>query len=304
MPMLPQILLTTTVLALGAAWGQCRPVRGERIMAEDLAAAVPAFAAAPGRVVAPAPLAGSERRFERAEMERVARRLGLAVTAAQSAQWPESVCFAYALAPLTEDRLRQALAKTEPALAEGEIVDFSRFPVPEGPIEFLAATGTPDRRDGSRLLRGGVAYAVGRKQPVWVRVRAHQRAVSLKARQDLAAGEPIDATAVELTPAPGKAGITRLEELDGLVPRRSIAAGTTLTRGMFGRARDVDAGQTISVSVRSGRARLSFQARAETSGSAGDQVLVRSPVSNQRLRVRVSGRGRAAMDVAPITEKE
>lgn len=297
------LLLFSIVIA---AWPQCLPVQSERILAEDLARAIPAFAEARGQLVALSPLAGAERRFLRAELVRTATRLGLRETSIRPETWPESVCFAYPEGPLDQERLERALREVPGGGLEVDIVDYSRFPVPPGPIEFARPNLSPDRADGTRLLRGSVVYSVGRRQPIWVRVRPRAQRLVLVAARDVEAGESLTAESVRSEPnTPGRGrGIASLSEIEGLSPRRGIQAGTRLERNMFTRVRDVDPGQTIQVSVTSGAAKLGFEARAETGGFAGDQILIRSPLSAQRLKVRVAGRGKAEIDVSVPAAEE
>lgn len=299
------LLLLFSIAA--AAWPQCLPIQAERITADDLAKAVPAFAEARGQWVALSPLAGAERRFLRAELVRVARRLNLSESSIQPDAWPEAICFAYPEGPLDQSRLERALAEAAGGPLEADVIDFSRFPVPPGPIEFSRTSLSPDRADGTRLLRGSVVYAPGRKQPIWVRVRPRAQRQALVAARELHPGETLDASAVRSEPAPTHTGpaIAALSEIEGLAPRRAIPAGTRLMRSMFARHRDVDPGQTVQVRVSSGSARLGFEARAETGGFTGDQILIRSPLSEQRVKVKVAGRGRAEIDVTlpPVEEK-
>lgn len=293
-------------LACSGVWSQCLPIQAERIFAEDLAKAVPAFAEARGQWVALSPLAGAERRFLKAELVRLARRLGLGEGAIRSAEWPESVCFAYPESPLDQTRLELALANAAGGPVEADVIDFSRFPVPPGPIEFARGGLTSDRADGARLLRGSVLYAPGRKQPIWVRIRPRIQRHVLVTLRELQPGEVVDAGAVrsEPTTLQGGPALSSLSEIEGLSARRAIPAGTRITRSLFVRARDVDPGQTVKVQVSSGAARLNFEARAETGGFSGDQILIRSPLSDQRVKVRVAGRGRAEIEVSSPIEKE
>ena len=89
-----------------AARGQCLPVRGERILAGDLARAVPAFAGlAPELVLGYAPAPGARRVYGAAELSRLARRYGLA------AEPGMEVCFARPLETLTSERVAAARAR-------------------------------------------------------------------------------------------------------------------------------------------------------------------------------------------------
>ncbi len=54
----------------------------------------------------------------------------------------------------------------------------------------------------------------------------------------------------------------------------------------------VDRGDRVEVEVQSGPARLSFEAHAETTGRAGDSILVRNPENGRLFQARVVGKGK------------
>jgi flagella basal body P-ring formation protein FlgA len=276
---------------------ECLPIHGDRIRAEDLAPVIAEFGAARGRTLAPAPLAGAERRFPAAELRRLARRLGLTVS--QTTNWPESVCFGYLSRPLTLEAVDRAIRRSTGPGASFEVVEFTLFPVPLGDIVFKNISLRPDRRDGTRLLHGSVEYAPARRVPVWARLRALEKPKGLVAAQDLRAGVTIEASQVRLADLDYAIGplLTAPEDIRGLTPRHAIAAGTPLTPRMLIRSRDVDPGQTVQVRVRAGAARLSFESRAETGGYTGDQILLKNPVSGQRFKAKVEGQARASVNV-------
>ena len=72
-------MLLLVLAALVPAGAQCLPVSGERILAGDMARAVPVFAGlAPELALGSAPAAGARRTYGAAELTRLARRYGLA----------------------------------------------------------------------------------------------------------------------------------------------------------------------------------------------------------------------------------
>jgi hypothetical protein len=58
---------------------------------------------------------------------------------------------------------------------------------------------------------------------------------------------------------------------------------------------DVERGDKIAIEVSSGAARLTFDATAESSGRAGDSIMVRNPESGRLFRAKVEGKGRASV---------
>jgi hypothetical protein len=148
-------------------------LEGSRILGRDLAAADPEFAGlASEAAFAPAPLAGVERVFHTEEVARIARDHALPPPGRIV-----EVCFVRKTAALTPAWLTAAIGEAlsaDGAARHVEILDFSRYPVAEGTLEFprgaLAATG---------VWHGRVVTAEGRSTPVWVRVKVTDAATGL-----------------------------------------------------------------------------------------------------------------------------
>jgi hypothetical protein len=216
----------------------CQTVDGDRILAKDLAAARPEFAALdPSLEIGLAPFARAVRSMRTAELSGLAAKHGLAVAGPIA-----DVCFERAAEPLTAVRLLPVLEK---ALGETgiEILDWSRYTLPTGTIEFARAGLTP-----SGLWRGRVVYPGGRSTPVWVKIRiAARKAMD---REESAAPQPPSSQP------------------------------------------EVGRGDRVAVEVHSGAARLAFQGETESSGRAGDSVLVRNPENGRLFQARVEGKGK------------
>ncbi len=277
----------------------CIAVEGEQILARHLAEAVPAFARLEGEAVlgyAPAP--GARRILTAQEVARLAARHGLAVEGRE-------VCLERALAPLTAQKvveaLRRALGRED---ARIELLDFSRYPVPPGELEFPRSGlgAPPGGRAQAMLWRGRLRYDGRRSLPVWARVRIAASGKRLVAAENLAPGKPVEARQLRLEEGEwfplGEAPLEAVEAAAGLLPRRWIPAGTVLYARMLAPPREVERGQTVAVEVVSGGAQLRFQARAETGGRAGDVILVRHPSNGRRLAARVEGPGKAVIDAS------
>ena len=72
------MLLISCSWACSCAVAACLPITADRIRAQDLARANPAFSAVePGREIGPAPLAGVQRVMAAEEVVRLARRFGV-----------------------------------------------------------------------------------------------------------------------------------------------------------------------------------------------------------------------------------
>ena len=56
--------------------------------------------------------------------------------------------------------------------------------------------------------------------------------------------------------------------------------------------REVERGDKIAVEVSSGGALLAFEATAESSGRAGDSIVVRNPENGRLFQAKVEGKGK------------
>lgn len=284
--------------AMAAARAACVAVATDRILAGDLARVAPAFAAlAADTPLAYTPAPGSVRHFRPPELERIARAHRLAITSAAA-----GACFERQAAPLQRERVLEALRAALPdASVQLELLDFQRTPVPAGTLEF-PRSGLLARDRGPAIWRGRLKYSTTRSVPVWARVRLSAPREAVIALEDLAPGKPVAATQVKLEKIDAHPfappAIASVGEVIGRVSRRRIARGEALRPGSLALADAVQRGDTVTVDVSSGAARLTFQARAESAGRAGDTVLVRNPANGRRFRARVVGQGAVAVDAA------
>jgi hypothetical protein len=168
-------------MCLAARAEPCAVVVGIHILGRDLAAAVPDLAGLdPEADIAPAPWAGVERVFHTEEVVRIAREHAL-----PPPDRTVEVCFVRKTLALTTEQLGPVIERALIADRAGarippdaaprvEILDFSRYPVPEGTLDFprgaLAASG---------VWHGRIVTPEGRSTPVWVRVRVTDAATGL-----------------------------------------------------------------------------------------------------------------------------
>src|SRR5256885_11100107 len=111
----------------------CLPVTGDRIVARDVAAVTPAFAALdPELALAFAPLPGVQRNLGGPELVRIASRFGLKLSSAPD------ICFEVPTRKLTRDEVLAAMQAALPDV-EIELLDMSRYPIPEGSVSFARA---------------------------------------------------------------------------------------------------------------------------------------------------------------------
>ncbi len=113
-------------------------------------------------VVSLAPAPGVARRFDVAELRRIAARLELAA--------PErEVCVMRPVSPPDPERMLEAMRASLPG-ARIELVDYGRFPVPVGTLEF-PVTGLRQLPAGA-IWNGFVRYGGRRRAAVWAKVKA------------------------------------------------------------------------------------------------------------------------------------
>ena len=283
--------LVWILAAGGPLWSQCLDVAGERILARDLARAVPAFSSLPGELpVGFAPSAGARRQYGHAELERLARRYGVELS-------PEAAaCFVRRLDLLTPQRMTEALAAALPG-AQIEIVDYSRQPTPAGALRFpLSGLETAHSSGTAQLWRGYVAPAGGDDFPVWVKVRIRQPGQQVFAVQALPAGKPITREQLRLEDNEGPGLGPDIDQIVGKIPRRSISAGAPVRLEWLAEAPEVERGQKVRVEVVSGLAHLRLEAQAQSTGRRGETIALRNPGTGKIFRGRVMGRGWVAVE--------
>jgi flagella basal body P-ring formation protein FlgA len=286
------------MILLAALAATCIAVEGDRVRAADLAAAVPAFAAlAPDETLGYAPAPGSRRMLSARELGRIAGRYGIALPAAPG------VCIERAMERLTEERVLAALrAAAGNPEARIELVEFGRYPVPRGDLEFTRAgyTPPPEGTKAPVVWRGKLKYAGNRSVPVWARVRISVPGTRLVAAEDLPAGRPIQASQLRIEAAElplfSSPGLQSAEAAAGRTPRRMIRAGAPVPADILEAPHEIERGEMVSVEVTSGAAQLSLKAKAETAGRKGDLVMLRNPDSGRRFQGRVEGQGKVTID--------
>jgi flagella basal body P-ring formation protein FlgA len=305
---IPVLAIGLAAVAVGAAaeTPACASLSGDRILARDLAAVEPEFAAVPPQTeLATAPLPGARRTFRAAELASLAERYSL-----PSAGLRE-ICFEWPMERLDPARIAQAIQSALGiAGANIEIAETSLYPVPRGRLEFsrdrLGAPASPEQRSPV-LWPGDVVYGSGRRFAIWARVRITASCTRLVAVENLRSGQPIEARAIALKtekcfPRGGDRDAAAVpDQVEGMQPVRPIAAGQEVRLDQLAPPNDINRGEMVSVEVRIGAAHLAFSGRAESAGRAGDQVSIRNLQSNRVFQARVSGKGKALVLAASST---
>jgi flagella basal body P-ring formation protein FlgA len=276
----------------------CQSIEGDRILAKDLAAALPAFSRIPSEMIlANSPQPGFKRILHSNELKSLARRYGIEYDTTAG------VCFGWAMQPLDRARIIEAMqASLQAPGARIEIVETSMYQVPRGRMEFprerLGTPATPEQREPV-LWRGDVVYGGQHRFAVWARVRVKISCQRVIANEDLKPGRPIAAGQIRVEdgvcfPEPPSAA-TGKDRIAGMLPLRTIPAGAEVRVNWLARPYDVARGELVDVEVLSGTARLRFSAPAESDGRLGDSVAIRNPLSNRVFQARVRGRSKVLL---------
>jgi flagella basal body P-ring formation protein FlgA len=264
----------------------------DKILARDLAAALPQWAAVGGdSAIVPAPIPGVQRVLHVAELRRLAQRWNVAMDSGESAE--RDLCFAIPVAAVDPARMLAAMQQQYPA-ARIEILEASRQQAPEGEVVFpstgLHATAT------SGYWAGFVRYGSDRRFAIWARVKITAPVARVVATRPVKAGQILDAADLrsetqETFPSTDHF-VTSVEEAAGRVARRTIPSGAFLRPAWLDAPKDVRPGDTVQVEVFQGAARLRLEGVAQGAGVAGDTIPVENPVSKRRFPARVEGKGK------------
>jgi len=87
-----------------------------------------------------------------------------------------------------------------------------------------------------------------------------------------------------------------MQVLVGRKPVRTLAAGTPVALAMLTIMHDVERGDRVEVEVTVGRAVLDFDATAESSGRAGESILVKNPDNGHSFLAKIQNKGHVVVE--------
>jgi flagella basal body P-ring formation protein FlgA len=208
------------------------------------------------------------------------------------------VCFERRTRVLTAEGIAAVMRETLGAEAQIEVLDFVRAPVPQGQLVFPAGN-LAAAVDGTVMWRGFIRRDEKNRTPVWAKARVRGSFRQVVAVGDLKPGKPIPESAVreetrQGTP-PSGAMAERIDQVAGRVVQRIIRAGTPVPLDAVAPPNEVVHGESVSVEVRCGAARLVFDGLAGSDGRKGQVVTVRNPASGKTFRARVEDRRKVAV---------
>ena len=270
-------------------------LRSDRILAGDLAAAIPELGQADrDAVLGYAPLPGIERRVSRGELLRWGQDLGLSLDADSL---PEAVILARKMRRLESSEVRQLVIEAiaeryqvGSAQVEVELHSFSEPLLPAEPLDFELASplqrlGRPTaltlRWTNARGHSGDLSFrATGRVRGSYAVARQ-----ALEARTELTAGD----FSFEEGSLPGNPSEYSLlaEQVEGQQLRQRLNAGQVLEKRMLEPSLAVKRGDLIALQFRSSGVVLRTAARAEQSGASGEIIRCRNLQSGTTVRARI-----------------
>ncbi len=208
--------MTLLLLAVLGAAPSCVEVRGDRILAGDLAARIPQLAPLdPSAVFGLAPRPGLERNLTAEEMQSFARRLGI------EAEVDRDVCVVGLRRKISHQEVEAALAGPLMALTGRpepiEILAISQREAPEGRLVFPPQSWTRDAGGNQLRWRGFIAAASGARYPVWATIRTNpesqpRRQVQSHRPREVRAGERVS---VEVRAGAAHLSIEAIAETSG-----------------------------------------------------------------------------------------
>lgn len=284
-------LLTLLQFVASAA---CIAVDSNTIRMRDLAKAIPQFADAdPDASLGHAPSVGAIRRFTVGQIQTLADSNNIREIDAQE------ICFQRATTLLTKAKLGELLDST--LAAQGvkvEILDFSRFPLPNGELEFTAQGLSMPQQPNQPVYWRGVLRDGSHRVPLWAKVILAGQCTRAFAVRSLPAGEEIAADGIKFQTVegyPAHPSCVAPSAVIGKVPKRGIAAGSQVVPALLDNPLVVRRGEVLAIESRMQGILLRIDAIAEANGRAGDQIIVRNPTSGRRLTARVEAAGKGLL---------
>ncbi|GEM_PF-388572 len=296
--MRPLILILAPLIALTAN-DACIHVESTQVLASHLASRIPAFSGIPAdTIIGYAPAPGLTRWWRGTELRRLAQRHG--VDPGELA----ASCVERLARVVEQSEVSDALRQALPPGAQLEIADYCRMPVPAGKLVFeLSGLARPAAPSSNSVLmwRGRLVYEQRRSVPFWASVRIAAERTGYYAARAVPAGKALETQ--DLTLETRSVSIFASEpegspdRLIGREVRRAIPAGAPLTQDLCAQPRDIMPGDTVSVVIQSGAARLSVEGRAAAGGRRGDEILIENRQNGKKFKATVEGKGRAAVNM-------
>jgi flagella basal body P-ring formation protein FlgA len=293
---------TTVVLMITlVAHAACISVPSDRIVARDLAGAVPLFQGLdPEETVGFAPMPGTQRILAGRELVLIAQRHGVIV---RPGTVIPDLCVQREAHVISRDEMKAALLIAIGIEdADLELLEFTGQALPPGRLEFERGALTkppPSAPESPIVWRGRLIYDRQHSVVVWAKVRITVDRPLLIAAAEIPVGSVVRADQIKMTrarqfPFSGPS-MDSCEQAIGKVARRSIAAGQRIVLGALEEPKEVARGEKVHVRVIDGLATLSFEGIAESAGRKGESILVHNPASGRNFRAVIEAKGKVVV---------
>ena len=275
----------------------CATVDGDRIEMRHLRHFLdPGFQISDDLVFGAAPQPGVTRTVNAAELVRWAKAHGAGNPHATDG------CFAWKTRQLTESEVTTAMRASLDPEVELNLVELSRFAVPEGKVIFdRTGLSEPSLIYSNRpvIWNGYVQYSQNHKMKVWGKVLLSISSSRITVVTPIRAGETIQAdqiTEEKIKQFPYlRQRPQTLQDVVGRVARRSLRAGSVFSDLDLVPEVDVKRGDMVVLEAPFGHGLLRTQAVAEASARIGDRLLVRNPDSGKVMQAKLVSANRAVV---------
>ena len=293
------LLLVFLTASVRGATG-CLGVKGEWVTAGDFASIVPEFTKLdPAESVLSVPSGLSRRWLSAAGIAAIAYRVGVGSLAV-----PNELCLEQVKKEIRREQILEQIKSLIPANGDpGEVLIelLNYFPkqTPSGVLRFEFSGLAPSCTAGGCGLyrwRGAMLLDAGGSILVTAEVRIEIIGKGPIAERDLPTGTRLGAQDFSIIESrrpwlPSGAGMVL--NLSGYIVQRPLKTGESISSRSVRKPLEVEKGELVELHVNAGQMELITQAKAETSGKAGDRVVVSNPVSHRRFMAEVTGPGRA-----------
>jgi flagella basal body P-ring formation protein FlgA len=197
--------------------------------------------------------------------------------------------------------MRKALdASPDRKDANIEIIDMSRFPVPDGEVEFDWKALTPPAAEKSTTRwRGVLRRDENHAFSIWAVVRITVPCTRITAAEIIRPEEPITASQIReesYVGFPSESCKGSAGSVIGKVATRTLLANTPIVGAMLAERASVLKGEQAIAEYRGDAVWLSLPVVAERSGRIGEVIRVLNPESHKTLLAQVIGEGRVLIE--------
>jgi flagella basal body P-ring formation protein FlgA len=197
--------------------------------------------------------------------------------------------------------MRKALAASQDYRdASIEILDLSRFPFPDGEVEFDWKGLTPPAAEQStERWRGVLRQDVNHSFSIWAVVRITVPCTRVLAVQAIRQEEPIAASSVReesYEGFPSESCRDHAASLIGKVATRTILPNTPVVRAMLVAPASVIKGEPAIAEYRGDAVWLTLSVVAERNGRIGDVIRVLNPDTHKTFFAQVTGEGKVLIE--------